>query len=105
MDHGFHNIDFALADGAVKGDGLAIDIAGRDDILVQNHKMTDAAADKCLAAVRAHASAAEHQHRGVGESIECLTAHDDLEFGVACLDGSRSGFGHRYPPMGKRFMF
>ena len=45
VDHGFHNIDLALADGAVKGDGLAIDIAGRDDVLVQNDEMTDAAGD------------------------------------------------------------
>ena len=88
VDHGFHNIDLSLADGAVKGDGLAIDIAGRDGVLVQNHKMPDAAAGKCLAAARAHASAAEYQHRGVGELVECLAAHDDLELGVACLDGS-----------------
>lgn len=88
VDHGFHNIDLSLADGAVKGDGLAIDIAGRDGVLVQNHKMPDAAAGKCLAAAGAHASAAEYQHRGVGELVECLAAHDDLELGVACLDGS-----------------
>lgn len=41
-DHGIHHVHFALADGAVKGDGLAIDIAGRDDVLVQNDEMTDA---------------------------------------------------------------
>ena len=52
--------DNQLADGAVKGDGLAIDIAGRDDVLIQNDEMTDAAAGECLAAVGAHASAAEH---------------------------------------------
>ena len=94
----------ALADGAVKGDGLAIDIAGRDDVLVQNYKMTNAAAGKCLAAIGAHASAAEHQHRGVGEFIKCLAAHDDLELGIARLDES-SSFGHRHPPMGKRIVF
>ena len=81
VDHGFHNIDLALADGAVKGDSLAIDIAGRDDVLVQNDEMTNAAAG------------------------ECLAAHDDLELGVACLDESGSGFGHRHPPMGKRIVF
>lgn len=106
VDHGFHHVHLALADGAMKGDGLSIDIAGRDDILVQNHKMTDAAAGKCLAAVGAHASAAEYQHRGVGELVECLAAHDDLELGVACLVGSCGcGFGHRHPPMGKRIVF
>ena len=89
----------------MKGDGLAIDIAGRDDVLVQNYKMTNAAAGECLAAVGAHASAAEHQHRGVGELIECLAAHDDLELGIARLDESSSGFGHRHPPMGKRIVF
>lgn len=73
-NHGFHNIDLAFADGAVKGDSLAIDIAGRDDVLVQNDEMTDAAAGECLAAVGAHASAAEHQHRGISELIECLAA-------------------------------
>ena len=106
VDHGFHYIHFALADGAVKGDSLAVDVAGRDDVLVQDHKMTDAATGKCLAAVGAHAAAAKHQHRGVGEFIERLAAHDNLELGVACLDGSCScGFGHRYPPMGKRVVF
>ena len=60
MNHSLHDVDFALADGAVKGDGLAIDIAGRDDVLIQNDEMTDAAAGECLAAVGAHASAAEH---------------------------------------------
>ena len=105
-NHGFHHVHLALADGAVKGDGLAIDIAGRDDVLVQNDEMTDAAAGECLAAVGAHASAAEHQHRSIGELIECLAAHDDLELGVACLDGSCGcGFGHKYPPMGKRIVF
>ena len=106
VDHRFHNIDLALADGAVKGDGLAIDIAGRDGVLVQNDEMTDAAAGECLAAIGAHATAAEHQHCGVGELIECLAAHDDLELGVACLVGSCGcGFGHRHPPMGKRIVF
>ena len=60
VNHSLHDVDFALADGAVKGDGLAIDIAGRDDVLIQNDEMTDAAAGECLAAVGAHASAAEH---------------------------------------------
>ena len=87
----------------MKSDGLTIDVAGCDDVLVQNHKMTDAAACECFAAVGAHAAAAEHQHRGVGEFIKCLAPHDDLELGVTCLDGSFGrGFGHRYPPMGKR---
>ena len=58
VDHGFHNIDLALADGALKGDGLAIDIAGRDDVLIQNDEMTNATAGKCLAAIGAHTSAA-----------------------------------------------
>ena len=105
VDHGFHNIDLALADGAVKGDSLAIDIAGRDDVLVQNDEMTNAAAGERLAAIGPHTSAAEHQHRSIGELIECLAAHDDLELGVACLDESGSGFGHRHPPMGKRIVF
>ena len=104
-DHGIHHVHFALADGAVKGDGLAIDIAGRDDVLVQNDEMTDAAAGECLAAVGAHASAAEHQHRGGGEFVERLAAHDDFELGIARLDESGSGFGHRHPPMGKRIVF
>ena len=104
-NHGIHHVHFALADGAVKGDGLAIDIAGCDNVLGQNDEMTDAAAGKCLAAVGAHASAAEHQHRSIGEPIECLVAHDDLELGVACLDESGSGFGHKYPPMGKQVVF
>ena len=105
MDHGFHHVHFALADGAVKGDGLAIDIAWSDDVLVKNDEMTNAAAGKCLAAIGAHTSAAEHQHRGVGEFIKCLAAHDDLELGIARLDESSSGFGHRHPPMGKRIVF
>ena len=68
--------------------------------------MADAAARERFAAVGAHAAAAEYQHRGVGEFIERLAAHDDLELGVACLDGRCScGFGHRYPPMGKRVVF
>ena len=103
-NHGFHHVHLALADGAMKGDGLAIDIAGRDDVLVQNDEMTNAAAGECLAAVGAHASAAEHQHRSIGELIECLAAHDDFELGVACLDEC-SSFGHRHPPMGKRIVF
>ena len=90
----------------MKGDGLAIDIAGRDDVLIQNYKMTNAAAGERLAAVGAHASAAEHQCRSIGELIECLAAHDDLELGVACFDGSCGcGFGHKHPPMGKRVVF
>ena len=106
MDHGLHDVDFTLADGAVKGDSLAIDIAGRDDVLVQNDEMTNAAAGERLAAIGPHTSAAEHQHRSIGELIECLAAHDDLELGVACLDGGcGSGFGHRHPPMGKRIVF
>ena len=105
VDHGFHHVHFSLADGAVKGDGLAIDIAWSDDVLVKNDEMTNAAAGKCLAAVGAYASAAEHQHRGVGELIECLSAHDDLELGIARLDESGSGFGHKHPPMGKRIVF
>ena len=60
VDHGLHHVNLALADGAVKGDGLAIDIAGRDDVLIQNDEMTNAAAGECLAAIGAHASAAEH---------------------------------------------
>ena len=72
VDHGFHHVNLALADGAVKGDGLSIDVAGRDDILVQNHKMTDAAARERFAAVGSHAATAQHQHRGVGEFIERL---------------------------------
>ena len=87
VDHGLHHVNLALADGAVKGDGLAIDIAGRDDVLIQNDEMSDAAAGECLAAVGAHTSAAEYQHRGVSELVECLAAHDDLELGVARLDG------------------
>ena len=79
-----------------------VDVAGRDDVLIQNHKMPDAAASKCLTALRAHAATAEYQHRGIGELVERLTAHDDLELGVARLDGGGGcGFGHRYPPMGK----
>ena len=106
VDHGFHHVNLALADGAMKGDGLAIDIAGRDDVLVQNYKMTNAAAGECLAAVGAHTSAAEYQHRGIGELVECLAAHDDLELGIARLVGSCGcGFGHRHPPMGKRIVF
>ena len=102
MDHGLHDVDFTLADGAVKRDGLTVDIAGRNDVFIQNYEMADAAAGECLAAVRAHAAAAEHQHRGVGEFVERLAPHDDLELGVARLDGSGGcGFGHRYPPMGK----
>ena len=105
-NHGFHHVHLALADGAVKGDGLAIDIAGRDDVLVQNDEMTDAAAGECLAAVGAHASAAEHQHCGAGEFIEHLAPHNDLELGVARLVGNCGcGFGHRHPPMGKRVVF
>ena len=106
MNHSLHDVDFALSDGAVKGDGLTVDIAGRDDVLIQNDEMTDAAAGECLAAVGAHASAAEHQHCSIGELVECLAAHDDLELGVACLDGGCGcGFGHRYPPMGSRSCF
>ena len=106
VNHSLHDVDFALADGAVKGDGLAIDIAGRDDVLIQNDEMTNAAAGKCLAAIGAHTSAAEHQHRGGGEFVECLAAHDDLELGVACLvGGCGCGFGHRHPPMGKQVVF
>ena len=68
--------------------------------------MTDAAARERFAAVGSHAATAQHQHRGVSEFIERLTAHDDLELGVACLDGSCGcGFGHRCPPMGKRIVF
>ena len=105
MDHGLHHVNLALADGAVKGDGLAIDIAGRDDVLIQNNEMSDAAAGECLAAVGAHASAAEHQYRSIGELVECLAAHDDFELGIARLDDSSSVFGHRHPPMGKRIVF
>ena len=105
-NHSFHHVHLALADGAVKGDGLAIDIAWRDDVLVQNDEMSNAAAGKCLAAIGAHTSAAEHQHRGGGEFVERLAAHDDFELGVACLDGGcGSGFGHKYPPMGKQVVF
>ena len=81
---------------------FAINIAGCDDVLIQNYEVSDAAASKCLAAVGADAATAEHQHRGVGELVECLAAHDDLELSVARLDGRGGcGSGHRYPPMGK----
>ena len=102
VDHRLHNVDLALADGAVKCDGLAVDVAGRDDVLIQNHEVSDAAAGKCLAAVGAHAAAAEYQYCGVGELVECLAAHDDLELGVARFDGGGGCvFSHRCPPMGK----
>ena len=87
VDHGFHHVYLALADGAMKGNGLTVNVTGRDDVFIQNYEMANAAAGKCLAAIGAHASAAEHQHRGSGELVECLAAHDDLELGVARLDG------------------
>ena len=105
VDHGFHHVYLALADGAVKGDGLAIDIAWRDDVFIQNYEMANAAAGKCFTAVGAHAAAAEYQHRGVSELVECLAAHDDFELGITRLDESSSGFGHKHPPMGKQIVF
>ena len=52
MDHGLHDINFTLADGAVKRDGLTVDIAGRNDVFIQNYEMADAAAGERFAAVR-----------------------------------------------------
>ena len=87
VDHSLHNVHFALTDGAMKGNGLTVNVTGRDDVFIQNYEMANAAAGKCFTAVGAHAAAAEYQHRGVSELVECLAAHDDFELGVARLDG------------------
>ena len=94
VNHGFHHIDLATSQRAVERDGLAVDVARGEHVLVEDDKVPDTAACERFAAVGAHTAAAEHEHACVGEFVERLAPHDDLEFGVAGLGSLRGVFAH-----------
>ena len=83
MDHRLHYIDLALPYGAVKGDCLTVDIAGGDDVFIEDDEVPHATAGERFDAVGAPTATAEHEHGGCSELVECGAPHDDFELGVA----------------------
>ena len=64
-DHLFRHVDFATADGAVVCDGLAVDVAGGNYVLVDYGESAHAAARQGFNAVGAHAAAAKDRYAGL----------------------------------------
>ena len=87
MDHRFHYVDLALPYGAVKGDCLTVDIAGGDDVFIEDDEVSYAAASERFDAIGAYTATAEHEHVGCSELVERGAPHDDLELSVARFCG------------------
>ena len=75
--HGARHVGLGAADGAGIGHGLAIDVAGRNHVAVEQHQVAHAAAGERLHAVGANAAQANDHDAGPVEPREPLLAQNE----------------------------
>ena len=87
-DHGGHDVDLALTNRTLEGNGLTVDVGGRDHILVDDEEGTHTSARERLNAARPNATAAEHEDAGAFKASEAFIAEYDTQ---AVLHGFHRG--------------
>ena len=92
--HFAHHVDFSTTHRALKRDNLAIHIARRHHIAIDEHQTTHAAAHKRLNAARAHAAQTQHHDRRVRQAIHATIAHNSTQARVGRIV-TWSGLGSR----------
>ena len=78
-DHLAHDLGLGLADGALKGDGLAVDVAFLHVIGIHDDKRANTAARQGLDAVRAHTPDADDHDAAFSEPLHTLDAKQAFE--------------------------
>ena len=95
--HSTHHVDFPATHRALERDDLAVHVARRHHIAIDEHQTAHAAAHERLDAARAHAAQSQHHDRRVRQAIHAVVAHNSTQAGIGRIVARRrlgSGAGN-----------
>ena len=92
--HFAHHVDFPATHRALERDDLAVHVARRHHIAIDEHQTAHAAAHERLDAARAHAAQAQHHDRRVRQALHAIIAHNSTQARVGRIV-TWSGLGSR----------
>lgn len=80
-----HDHGLALANGAIEGMQLAVDVGQADGVEIDQGQPADAGAGQSLDSIAAHAAETEDRDGGPGQAVQCVCADQEFHAAEAVL--------------------